>query len=162
MHISLQYKCQTVWSLFILYFVKPLNHVQKKYVPKIFRLLFSPGFSMVLLGNRVQTKFPGSFTDRLNSFVIFSWSEIYGKSELCKNHEFSNKLIQLMKRRTTRDKSRKKSNETCLLFIDVAKNDLLALKFGTNVVVVMIYLSSPRTKQTTRNWSNDLRFRRKF
>ena len=73
----------------------------------------------------------------------------YGKSELCKNHEFSNKLIQLMKRRTTRDKSRKKSNETCLLFIDVAKNDLLALKFGTNVVVVMIYLSSPRTKQTT-------------
>jgi hypothetical protein len=25
----------------------------------------------------------------------------YGKSELCKNHEFSNKLIQLMKRRTT-------------------------------------------------------------
>ena len=36
----------------------------------------------------------------------------YGKSELCKNHEFSNKLIQLMKRRTTRDKSRKKNNET--------------------------------------------------
>ena len=67
-----------------------------------------------------------------------------------------------MKRRTTRDKSRKKSNETCLLFIDVAKNDLLALKFGTNVVVVMIYLSSPRTKQTTWNWSNDRRFRRKF
>ena len=26
----------------------------------------------------------------------------------------------------------------------------------------MIYLSSPRTKQTTRNWSNDPRFRRKF
>ena len=67
-----------------------------------------------------------------------------------------------MKRRTTRDKSRKKNNETCLLFIDVAKNDLLALKFGTNVVVVMIYLSSPRTKQTTWNWSNDRRFRRKF
>ena len=37
------------------------------------------------------------------------------------------------------------------LFIDVAKNDLLAFKFGTNVVVVMIYLSSPRTKQTTKN-----------
>ena len=53
---------------------------------------------------------------------------------------------------TLRDKSRKKSNETRQsLFIDVAKNDLLALKFGTNVVVVMIYLSSPRTKQTTRN-----------
>ena len=39
-------------------------------------------------------------------------NNIYGKSELCKNHEFSNKLIQLMKRRTTRDKSRKKNNET--------------------------------------------------
>ena len=37
------------------------------------------------------------------------------------------------------------------LYIDVAKNDLLAFKFGTNVVVVMIYLSSPRTKQTTKN-----------
>ena len=42
------------------------------------------------------------------------------------------------------------------------KNVLLALKFGPNVVVVIIYLSSPRTKQTTRNWSNDRRFRRKF
>ena len=49
-----------------------------------------------------------------------------------------------------------------ILYIDVAKNDLLAFKFGTNVVVVTIYLSSPRTKQTTRNWSNDRRFRRKF
>jgi hypothetical protein len=37
------------------------------------------------------------------------------------------------------------------LFIDVAKNDLLALKFGTNIVVVMIFLSSSQTKQTTRN-----------
>ena len=36
-------------------------------------------------------------------------------------------------------------------YIDVAKNNLLAFKFGTNVVVVTIYLSSPRTKQTTRN-----------
>ena len=46
---------------------------------------------------------------------------------------------------------KKKQSNSSVLFIDVAKNDLLAFKFGTNVVVVTIYLSSPRTKQTTRN-----------
>jgi hypothetical protein len=33
---------------------------------------------------------------------------------------------------------KKKQSNSSVLFIDVAKNDLLALKFGTNVVVVMI------------------------
>ena len=108
-------------------------------------------FRTALLNLKVRVSRPdGSLRSRKSKMSV-PGVQSYGKSELCKNHEFSNKLIQLMKRRTTRDKSRKKSNETCLLFIDVAKNDLLALKFGTNVVVVMIYLSSPRTKQTTRN-----------